>query len=360
MRKVLVSLMVLALVPALAGAAVTNPEGFEGYALTTSWGPWDETGPQPDGWARFGELGDGDPTPAEDNAMGIAVSSVAPNTTQVLKIDTSGNGENLVAQWYASVPDAAVAVTEYSAEFTATDVLFGSEFRASFGRWTAATEELEEEEVAIFELGYGVWWGGGPGLPASTVYAAEYDEEGNKTWNTENISYSYIAGFEPGNDVWYRIEFQDDNVLSKTRARVYDKSTSPGPEEGWTSWLTQDPDIDFADGGTIKVFINGVGEWDNFSMTEDPGGEVCNPGDANNDLLVSADDYASVQGAFGNTGAVGIPGDANCDGLVSADDYASVQSNFGTTYGGATVPEPATMLLLTAGSLLLMKRKRKS
>ena len=89
--------------------------------------------------------------------------------------------------------------------------------------------------------------------------------------------------------------------------------------------------------------------------------EPCNAGDANSDNLVSADDYASVQGAFGNTGDIGIPGDANCDGLVSADDYASVQSNFGTTYGagGATLPEPATLALLAIGGLAMLRRKRK-
>jgi hypothetical protein len=137
----------------------------------------------------------------------------------------------------------------------------------------------------------------------------------------------------------------------------------------WSEWLVHEgpnlfPGADLytrpMDDGEIRVSTNGACEYDNFTMTEDPGGDPCNPGDANNDDLVSADDYASVQGAFGNTGAIGIPGDANCDGLVSADDYASVQSNFGTTYGGATVPEPGTMLLLTGGSLLLMKRKRKS
>ena len=87
--------------------------------------------------------------------------------------------------------------------------------------------------------------------------------------------------------------------------------------------------------------------------------ELCLPGDANNDGVVSADDYASVQGAFGNTGAVGILGDANCDGLVSADDYASVQGNFGATAGGIPAPEPATLSLLVVGGLTMLRRRRK-
>jgi hypothetical protein len=84
-------------------------------------------------------------------------------------------------------------------------------------------------------------------------------------------------------------------------------------------------------------------------------------GDANGSDTVSADDYASAQSHFGDTGNPGLPGDANGDGVVSADDFAAVQGNFGAARGmGGTVPEPATMLLLGAGSLLLLNRKRKS
>lgn len=86
-------------------------------------------------------------------------------------------------------------------------------------------------------------------------------------------------------------------------------------------------------------------------------------GDANQDGLVSADDFASVQANFGNTGAAdgSLLGDANHDGVVSADDYATVQANFGNTSGSGTseVPEPATLGLLLIGGLLAVLCRRK-
>ena len=84
-------------------------------------------------------------------------------------------------------------------------------------------------------------------------------------------------------------------------------------------------------------------------------------GDANNDSVVSADDYGSVQLNFGDVGDINILGDANLDGVVSADDYGSVQLHFGEMagLGGATVPEPASAGLLLLGFSGSLRRRMK-
>jgi len=94
--------------------------------------------------------------------------------------------------------------------------------------------------------------------------------------------------------------------------------------------------------------------WDRYQIMEGAYPAAFLLGDANGDHLVSADDYASVQANFSNSGVPGIPGDANHDGVVSADDYASVQANFGNH-----LPEPATIGLLAMGLMAVFCRRSK-
>ena len=126
-------------------------------------------------------------------------------------------------------------------------------------------------------------------------------------------------------------------------------------------WLIPDP-VPFTDGIDVKIenYGNGgnvlFGSTAFYYATAEP--ELL-AGDANRDGVVSAGDYASVQGNFGNIGPAGIPGDANGDGVVSAGDYASVQANFGNLPGaGTNILEPTTIMLLAIGSIGIIRRRK--
>ena len=101
---------------------------------------------------------------------------------------------------------------------------------------------------------------------------------------------------------------------------------------------------------------------DNLQVLVEMEGSTLLVGDANRDGVVSAGDYASVQANFGNTGAPNDPelfGDASLNGQVSAGDYASVQANFGNVAGGGSIPEPATIWILSIAGLSILRPRRK-
>jgi endoglucanase len=86
------------------------------------------------------------------------------------------------------------------------------------------------------------------------------------------------------------------------------------------------------------------------------------PGDFNFDGMVDAADYTVWRDAVGKVGA-GNDADSNIDGRVDELDYAVWKTNFGDSLAGrgsaASVPEPAAMLLLTAGSSAFAALRRR-
>ena len=82
-------------------------------------------------------------------------------------------------------------------------------------------------------------------------------------------------------------------------------------------------------------------------------------GDANRDQTVNIGDLTLLAGNFGTSGKTWQQGDFNGDGLVNIGDLTILAGNFGssvTSSSATTVPEPASLVLLLSG-LVLLKRK---
>jgi hypothetical protein len=168
---------------------------------------------------------------------------------------------------------------------------------------------------------------------------------------------------------WYQIKAVAD-MSDNGRFSLYYRRLSSPPE----TEFTLDSVIQDVYPGTLSPDVNGEYQFyyytiasmgnncylDNFVLDVTPIPSPYLLGDANQDGVVSADDFASIQSSFGNTGdpGGGLFGDANHDGVVSADDFASIQSSFGNT-SPEPAPEPATLGLLAMGLIAVFHRRSK-
>lgn len=85
------------------------------------------------------------------------------------------------------------------------------------------------------------------------------------------------------------------------------------------------------------------------------------PGDANQDGVVNADDYALIDRGKAKGLSGWSNGDFNGDGLVNASDYQIIDQTYATEHGLApavNVPEPG-ITMLTLGVMLTVSRRRK-
>lgn len=88
------------------------------------------------------------------------------------------------------------------------------------------------------------------------------------------------------------------------------------------------------------------------------------PGDANLDGVVDLSDFSTLKYNFGMKDALWGDGDFNSDGVVDLSDYSILKRNFGLSADewetSTAVPEPASMLVLAAGGLLVVSKRRRN
>jgi hypothetical protein len=92
-------------------------------------------------------------------------------------------------------------------------------------------------------------------------------------------------------------------------------------------------------------------------------------GDANLDGKINALDFNALSSNFGKSSQIWSAGDFNGDGLVNTSDFTTMASHFGFVAPspdgalsglGIAVPEPASLGIIAAGSLLLTRRRARS
>ena len=104
---------------------------------------------------------------------------------------------------------------------------------------------------------------------------------------------------------------------------------------------------------------------DNVNLVATPSTTVLGPGDANGDFVVDELDAAIMDDRWLlESGAIWPQGDFNGDGAINDVDATIMAVNWGRVFpaGGASVPEPATIVLCASAAIviLLMRRRRRS
>jgi hypothetical protein len=361
---VVCSVLALTLSHVALGVA-SSPDGFEGYTPTADWQPTQGV----EGWVLSDLFED---FFAFDWKGEIKSSAVSPNTSQVLSViprevlpyDMQGG---LVSTWHKSLPDSGSDVTYTSWDIAPIGNVLGDQWLMHVTRlndnslppgWDQMDEGNQSWQVGIVSS----YFGGHDPDHEAMAYLQTLTAEG--TWVEALIPGIDMTEFAPGNvgtnyGKWFTAEVQEDNLLSKTRARIYETGTSPGAEDGWTSWLDHHASLhglDYSTGGKVIVRSQGFMEYDNFRMADTaPGGLV---GDINGDGQVDGLDLNLLGADWQSTSPVTPAADINGDGIVDGLDLNILGSNWQLGVPApATIPEPTTLSLLGVGALAMMRRR---
>ncbi len=276
MKRTIALLSAVLLMSAVATAGVTNPEGFEGYALTTDWAPTLAV----EGW-EIGKM----------YGIGDAVAQiVADGGGQVLNIDSHGGyGMSGSPIWDCDgVPDNVGYVTTSGFDFKPLSGSMDSEFVMKVARYP--DPEPSYHSTWTFGVRVGKW--GDFGTPIGPTWGDTWNSDGTNvylmawTGTGDEESSAVVPGFglgvhivpgipigEFGDDPgitaeWYRIEIEEDNILQKTRARMYLRGGAPS---AFSDWIDHAPAVTYAGTeGQMYGWWGGQMQFDNFYITPEP------------------------------------------------------------------------------------------
>jgi hypothetical protein len=186
-------------------------------------------------------------------------------------------------------------------------------------------------------------WDGTVNAADAAILAANWNPAGGGTV-IDDVGAAYV--FERTDSTWTQVE----------------KVLFGNPAEG--QWFGEAVDV-----GEWSMLVGGSGR-----TTESPAGQGIVrldgpipeylPGDANRDGVIDRVDAGIMAAHWGETDAEWRDGDFNEDGVVNGADAAILAANWSTSgedHGsGAAVPEPATIVLLLGGLLMLFFTRRRT
>ena len=170
-------------------------------------------------------------------------------------------------------------------------------------------------------------------------------------WDTTFAGYWISGSAAWDEDIWAEVPPGSGNW------QIVDTIPHPATDGDGENWTPS------GFGASSRTLSDGY--WDAWTLEEVASGFPVNtptvplvPGDANVDGTVDHQDFGILKANFGGPGDWG-EGDFNNDGDIDLQDFGILKSNFAGG-AGAAVPEPASLLLLTGGATLLIRRRRKT